>query len=147
MHTMQVIILYPQLVCTTLPVVHCCKISVAEAYDEGYINMAPSGATAKPLAHSGRNGNCKFGTSTCIIIMSIACTCVQYLCPPVWIYLWWVRVQTTPIIIMIGFLRIEIAKEIIFMMKLIYGVPECCQLLEEDKPQILVWMSDCMMTL
>ena len=36
------------------------SIAVAEVYyDGGYINMAPSGATAKPLLHSGRNGNCK----------------------------------------------------------------------------------------
>lgn len=34
-------------------------VAVAEVYDEGYINMAPSGATAKPFVHSRRNGNCK----------------------------------------------------------------------------------------
>ena len=38
----------------------CFLLCIAEAYDEGYINMAPSGATAKPYAMNGRNGNREF---------------------------------------------------------------------------------------
>ena len=32
-------------------------------YDDGYINMAPSGAAVKPFAN-GRNGNCELDNST-----------------------------------------------------------------------------------
>lgn len=48
-------------------------IAVAEVYDEGYINMAPSGATAKPFVRNGRNGNCKIAEQqkkNCVCLLS-----------------------------------------------------------------------------
>ena len=36
---------------------------IIDTYDEGYINMAPSGASAKPYTHNRRNGNCELETT------------------------------------------------------------------------------------
>lgn len=60
-----------------------CDAHVGEVYDDGYINMAPSGAAVKPFVLNGRNGNCKceqIHSSNCCYCMTVSLP--SFLVPP-----------------------------------------------------------------